>query len=89
MDTTLFALWNDETLTVAEIAGRMKIPAGRVYSLARRYGLPRRKAVHRAFSMDDAVTPEDEAASADSLALAPAVQRRIKELGYGFHRWTA
>jgi hypothetical protein len=33
--------------------------------------------------MEDAESPEEEEASADSLALAPAVQRRIVELGYG------
>lgn len=88
MDTTidvpqLCRLWRTEDLTVSEVARELRVTAGMVYRLARRYGLEPRKPVMRAFSMEDAESPEEEEASADSLALAPAVQRRIVELGYG------
>ena len=79
---TLFATWNDSTLTVTEVAGQLGIPTGRLYKLADRYGLPEREHQHRSGSMLDG-TPEDEAASADSLEFSPFVKRRIAELKLG------
>lgn len=79
----LFATWNDTRLTMSEVARELGITTGYLYRLADRYGLEERQHVMRTDSMEDAESPEDEAASRDSLALAPGVQRRIKELGLG------
>ncbi len=79
---TLFATWADESLTVTEVARKLGIDTKYLYTLADRHKLPKRPAQHRAFTMDEA-TPEEDEASRESLALAPSVQRRIKELGIG------
>ena len=80
----LFALWNDTAYTRVEIARELGLTERQLQSSAERHGLGPRGCCRRAFSMEDgANTPEEEAASADSLALAPAVRRRIKELGIG------
>ena len=79
---TLFATWNDSRLTVTEVAGKLGIPTGYLYKLARRHGLPEREHQHRSGSMLDG-TPEDDAASSASLAFSPFVARRIEELGLG------
>lgn len=78
----LFATWNNPRLTVAEVARELGILPGYLYTLAERYGLPEREHQRRAY-VEDAATPEEDAASRDSLALAPGVQRRIEELGLG------
>jgi hypothetical protein len=78
----LFETWNNPKLTIAEVARELGILPGYLYTLADRYGLPERESQRRAYVADSA-PPEEEAASRDSLALAPAVQRRIEELGLG------
>ena len=80
----LFALWNDTAYTRAEIARELCLTEKQLQSSATRHGLGPRGCCRRAFSMQDgADTPDEEAASADSLALAPAVQREIVRLGLG------
>ena len=79
---TLFRTWNNPRLTIAEVARELGITTGHLYALADRHALPEREPQRRCNVLDEA-TPEEDAASADSLALAPGVQRRIKELGLG------
>lgn len=85
----LFRLWNDSDYTRAEIARELGLTDKQLQSSASRHGLGPRGCCHRAFSMEDAATPEEEAASADSLALSPYVQARIKELRLGMPEVTA
>jgi len=70
---TLFLLWADMTLTRVEVARKLGVTEGNLTRLAERYGLGPRGRQHRAFSMDDP-TPEDDAASANSLEIAPSLR---------------
>lgn len=79
----LFRVWADHSLTVAEVSRELGVTQCHLYHLADRHALPERPAQHRAFVLEEA-TPEEDAASGDSLALAPAVQARIRELGIGY-----
>ena len=69
----LFRLWGDMTLTRVEVARQLGLTEGNLTRLAARYGLGPRGRQHRAFSMDDP-TPEDDAASANSLEIAPSLR---------------
>lgn len=69
---TLFRLWGETSLTRAEVARHLGVTANQLTKLAEKYGLGRRSKQHRAFSIDDP-TPEDDAASANSLAIAPSL----------------
>ena len=80
---TLFATWNDSRLTVAEVARKLGITVGYLYRLADRHALPERQHQHRCNVLEEA-TPEEDEASAESLALSPWVQMRIKELRIGY-----
>lgn len=79
----LFRLWNDANYTRAEIARQLGLTDKQLQSSATRYGLGARGCCHRTFTMEDAESPEEDAASSESLALSPWVQRRIDELRLG------
>lgn len=76
----LLDLWNSPR-TLIEIGAELGCSCTTVSRLQREHGLPRRT-YFRPDMVDD-VTPEEDAASADSLALSPWVQSRIKELRLG------
>lgn len=79
----LFRLWNDPTLSVFDIAVELRKSEEHIYRLARRYKLsPVRRCPAK--RVDEVPEGEDEA-SAESLALSPYVQARIRELGIGLH----
>jgi len=54
----LFSLWNDESVTRAEVARELGVTAGQLTRLASRHGLGARGRTHRAFSMADP-TPDE------------------------------
>jgi len=62
----LFALWNDESLTRAEVARELGVTAGQLTRLASRHGLGARGRTHRAFSMADP-TPDEIARRAAAI----------------------
>lgn len=68
-------------LTQMQIGIELGCSAATVSELVREMKLPTRRPLWSVPEM--VVTPEEDAASADSLALSPYVQRRIKELGLG------
>lgn len=80
---TLYAAWNDHSLTVTEVARQCGLTTGQLYRVAREHALPPRPRQQRAHSLEEDATPEEDAESRDSLALATAVRRRILELGIG------
>ena len=75
-------VWCNQALTVSEVGRAFGITAERARRIARQYGLGKRDRVVRSEEID-VPTAADIAASEDSLALAPGVQRRIAELGLG------
>jgi len=77
---TLLKLWQKD-LTMIQIGIALGCSSATVTELAREMRLPRRMGQRK--PVEPGVTPEEDAASADSLALSPYVQRRIKELGLG------
>ena len=62
----LFSLWNDESLTRAEVARELGVTAGQLTRLASRHGLGARGRTHRAFSMADP-TPDEIARRAAAI----------------------
>lgn len=67
--------------TLVEIGAELGCSSTTVLRLQKAHDLPRRECVRP--DPDEEVTPEEDAASADSLALSPWVQARIKELRLG------
>jgi transposase-like protein len=61
----LFALWNDEQMTRAEVARELGVTAGQLARLAGRHGLAARGRKHRAFSMADPTPDEIERRAAE------------------------
>lgn len=73
----LFRLWEDTTLTRAEMARKLGVTEGNLTRLAERYGLGPRGRQHRAFSMDDP-TPDEIAERARECRERHMAQRRAE-----------
>ena len=76
----LLELWTSSK-TLSEIGVELCCSSQTVLRLGRSHGLQTR--TEMAADPDLDVSPEEDAASADSLALSPWVQARIRELGLG------
>jgi transposase-like protein len=74
---SLFRLWNDESMTRAEIARELGVTAGQLTRLASRHGLGVRGRKHRAFSMTDPSPDEIERLKAE--LKAKHIQERMRE----------
>ena len=73
----LFAVWNDESLTRAEVARELGVTAGQLTRLAGRHGLAPRGRKHRAFSMADP-TPDEILSRAAECRERHYAQRRAE-----------
>lgn len=76
----LLDMWQ-RGLTLIQIGIELGCSSATVVELAKEMNMPRRPG--QRVDPDGDVSPEEDAASADSLALSPYVQARIKELGLG------
>jgi predicted DNA-binding transcriptional regulator AlpA len=79
---TLFASWNNHSLTVTEVARACGVTTGQLYALARQHALPKRPRLNRAFTLDEGEPPGSDD-SPESLELSPYVKARIRELRIG------
>lgn len=75
----LFRLWNDSTLTRAEIAYALGVTAGQLTRLASRHGLGKRGPQYRAFEVADP-TPEEIEERAAECRAKHMEQRRAEDV---------